>query len=85
LIGAKLGDHDCRTQARSRDEVRISPDGGQAHPSRGQRMDEDAWPGVKTGAVRRKRPAGFAASYPNAPFGLLTASIFRRLGVMIKY
>jgi len=27
----------------------ISPDGGQAHAPRGQRMDEDAWPGVKTG------------------------------------
>lgn len=30
----------------------ISPDGGQAHAPRGQRMDEGARPGVKTGAVR---------------------------------
>jgi hypothetical protein len=29
----------------------ISPDGGQAHAPRGQRMDEDAWPGVKIGEM----------------------------------
>lgn len=58
--GAKPGNHDCRPQAGSGFDfcddsmaaALISPDGGQAHAPRGQRMDEDAWPGVKTGAVR---------------------------------
>jgi len=64
---AKPGNHDCRPQVWSCDEVRISPDGGaSAHASWGRGPGWDAGPGVKAEWCDEKHPAGFAASYPNA-------------------
>jgi hypothetical protein len=56
------------------------PGSGQGHTPRGQRTRRRCLArGVKNGAMRWKRPAGFAASYPSAPSGLLAASIFGHL------
>ncbi|MFZ2472348.1 MAG: hypothetical protein WAW52_10460 [Methanothrix sp.] len=56
----------------------ISPDGGQAHVPRGQRMDEDAWPGVKAGKCDENALRDLAASWPVASQDYCVASISRR-------